>query len=118
MSPGMSIARAKTWGRSLEEREMRRAGVDQDLAREAVARRVGCAPGTLENLRNGRLKTIASHVYAGLRAAVISEMEAEIARLSHEVHLARQAGLDAHDVDFAATEAALERARALIRPGE
>lgn len=105
---------ARDWGRSLEDREKARTGLPLAQARGRVANRLGVLPGTLENLRNGRAKEVASHVYARLRAAVITELEREIQRLSHEISIARQAGLDPRDDDFAAAETALAKARSEI----
>lgn len=105
---------ARAWGRALEDREAVRSSVPIADARKRVARRTGISPGTLENLRNGRLKAIGAHVFERIREAVVADLNAEMARLEHELAMARTSGLDARDDDFAAAAAALEKARALI----
>lgn len=79
--------------RLLEDRETARLG-KLAMARAAIARRIGCAPGTLENLRKGRLKRIEGWLHAKLEALLIAEIENEIKRLSHELELYRARGLD------------------------
>jgi len=78
----------------LEDREAKQTGEPLHLAREAVARRMLVAPGTLENLRKNRVKTIAVHLYEQLRAGVIRALEAELRHVEHELQVARQTGLD------------------------
>lgn len=108
------VDHARTWGRSLEEREAMRTGKTISEARRVVARKTGVSPGTLENLRNGRLKSIGAHFYERLRTAVIAELHAEIGRLEHEIEITRQAGLVTSGDEVAKAQAALETARALI----
>ena len=117
MQSAVFIDQARTWGRSLEEAEAMRSGTSIPEARKRIARKTGISPGTFENLRNGRLKSIGAHFYARLREAAIAEMEAEIRRLSHEIDIARQAGCDARDDEMAAASAALAKARKLIGRG-
>lgn len=87
------IGRARHWAKTLEDKEAERIG-SVEKAREIVARRTGALPGTLENLRRNRLKTIATHIYERLRATVISELLAEKARIDHELQIALQTGVD------------------------
>lgn len=102
---------AREWARRLEIREARRAGCSIAVARGAVARHVGASPGTLENLRNGRLKTVAVHIFAGLRAAIERDIQAEIDALENDLAAARAAGLDVSAAPLVAAEAALVAAR-------
>ena len=76
---------AQTFARRLEDREQERSGVLLPVARMTVARRTGVAAGTLENLRRGRIKGVREWIVAALRAALISEVEADIARAQHEL---------------------------------
>lgn len=117
MQSAVFINRARTWGRSLEEAEAMRSGTSIPEARKKIARKTGISPGTFENLRNGRLKSIGVHFYARLREAAIAEMDAEIRRLTHEINIARQSGFDARDDEVAAAEAALAKARTLMGKG-
>lgn len=111
MQAELYIDRVQSWTKALEEREQRRSGTQVQTARQAIARRTGVSPGTLENIRNGRLKAIAAHVYDRLRAAVVADIEAELRHLQHELTIANQAGLDQRDDEVATAMAHLEKAR-------
>lgn len=89
------VDRARGWAKRLEDVEAARSGMPLPDARKTVARRLAMAPGTLENLRKGRLKAIAAHWYDTLRQGVIRELEAELRHVQHEIAIARQTGLDA-----------------------
>ena len=108
---------ARSWARRLEDGEALRSGVAVLQARQTIARRTGIAPGTLETLRAGRLKTVAVHIFRRLHSAVVAEMEAEIGRLEHELVLVRQAGLDPRSDEVLEVEAHLSRARAALGKG-
>jgi hypothetical protein len=86
---------ARKWATELEAKEARRSGVSIRLARKTVAKRMNLAPGTLENLKNRRLKGVRVYVFERIRAAFMREAEAEIARLEHGLEVARQIGMDA-----------------------
>lgn len=88
------LDRAEKWARLIEDKEAARTGRPLKEARTTVARRIGVAPGTMENLRKGRLKAIAAHWYDRLRAGVIAELESELRHVEHEIQIARQSGLD------------------------
>ena len=70
-----------------------------------VARNVGAAPGTIENLTRGRLKSVAGWLRDALRARVIRELEAEIVRLQHELAVLHQTGVDPRSNEAAAVRA-------------
>ena len=82
---------AAAFARRLEDRERSRCGVSLPVARDAVARRTGVAVGTLENLRRGRIKGVRAWIEAALRAALVKELEAELARTEHELTVLRAA---------------------------
>lgn len=107
-------ALAREWARDIEDREARRSGSPLHLARVAVARRLGVSPGTLENLRSGRLKQVAAHVFARLRAGLMSEITAEIHALEHKMQIALAAGVDPRSAQMAEVVAALATARAIL----
>src|SRR3990167_4016477 len=94
MSAVAYVERARSWARTLEDRERQGGAFTLTDAREAVSHRTGVSPGTLENLRKNRLKAIAAHVYDSLRAGVIRALEAELRHLEHEITILRQTGLD------------------------
>ncbi len=111
MSSVAYLDRARDWSKTLEDREAARSGASLREARPVVARQAGVSPGTLENLRNGRLKSIAVHIYERLRGAVIRELEAEVRHLEHELTILRATGLDPRDDEMAQVVADLAKAR-------
>jgi hypothetical protein len=80
------------WVEKLEKTEAARTGVPVVVARRAVARRLGVAPGTIENLRRGRTKGVRAWIAERVANAVIREIEAELRGLNHELQCARQCG--------------------------
>jgi hypothetical protein len=105
---------ARQWLDRLEAQEARRFGVAKPIARARVAKRLGVAPGTLENVARGRLKGLTVRVFNRLQAAVIDALEADKQGLEHEIFLARQGGVDARARAVCAAEAALEEARKVL----
>lgn len=95
-------ARARGWARSLEDREAASTGRSLVAARRSLARKIKIAPGTLENLRKGRIKAVAADVYARLHEAVDRQLYAEMRRLEHEYQLVQQQGLDPRSLDHQA----------------
>ena len=92
MNSAVFVEHARNWARTMEDRAMR-SGLKLPDAREAVARRIGVPPGTLQNLRKNRLKAIAVHWYDRLRAGVIRDLEAELRHVEHELQVARPTSL-------------------------
>jgi len=84
--------RARGWVTRLERAEKARTGCDLDEARETVASRLGVLPGSLENLRRGRTKGIRGWIYERLRAAMIVQLQHEIAAQKHELEMLIQGG--------------------------
>lgn len=106
---------ARNWAIELEAREAKRSGVSIRVARRIVARRMSIAPGTLENLKNRRLKGIRVWIVEKIRAAFMREIEQEIMRLTHELEVCRQMGLDAHEDQMGEIQAHLSALRELLR---
>lgn len=104
-SATLYVGRARNWAKTLEDQEAVRRVVSIEDARQHVARQTGVLPGTLENLRRGRLKEVAAHVYERLRAAIVRELLAEKARLDHELQIALQTGVDPRGPEVAALAA-------------
>ena len=90
----------------LVDQEYRRVK-DRDRARCNVARAIGTSPGTIENLQRNRLKRISGWLRDALRARVIRELEAEIARLQHELAVHKQTGVDPRGDEATAVRADL-----------
>ena len=84
--------RARGWVTRLERAEKARTGCDLDEERETVASRLGVLPGSLENLRRGRTKGIRGWIYERLRAAMIVQLQHEIAAQKHELEMLIQGG--------------------------
>lgn len=97
---------ASGFAKVLVAQEARRTG-DRVRARQNVARVLGTSPGTIENLQRGRLKRIAGWLRDALRARVIRELEAEVARLQHEIAVLHQTGVDPRSDEATAVRADL-----------
>lgn len=109
---------ARRWLGRLEQSEAQRSGAGLASARHSVARRLGLPAGTLENIRRGRSKSILVWVQARLQAAIVRELEAEIARCRHELDLAYQSGARPGSPEMLEAEAHLVAAReALTKDG-
>lgn len=59
-------------------------------AREQIAKRLKIGLGTYERLIRGRVKKIDAELWRRIQAFVIEETEAEIARRTHELEIARR----------------------------
>jgi transcriptional regulator with XRE-family HTH domain len=103
------------WVERLLRAERRRSGVSTVLARRRVARKLGVAPGTIENIQRGRSKGLRGWVIERIRAAVIEALNQEIAGAQHELELARQSRGGPCTPEIAAVEAAVEQARRLLK---
>lgn len=99
-------AEARNLANILVKQETRRIG-DRERARASVARAIGTVPGTIENLQRGRLKRISGWLRDALRARVVRELEAEVARLQHEIATLAQTGVDPRSNETAAVNADL-----------
>ena len=103
-----------TMASRLVVRERQRSHLDTSTAIRAVARRLGLSPGSLENLVRGRAKRITLSVAAAVRGAMVRELENEITRLTHELHLVRASGADPRSLETAEIEACLAKAERLL----
>lgn len=111
MSAVANVEDARQFARRLEDREAARSGATLHFVRPVVARRIGVSPGTLENLRRGRLKDVRKSIFDSLKAGVIREIEAEMRRCEHELQILRQTGADPRSDEIAEVEAGLAKAR-------
>lgn len=101
MSAALSTERASRWARMLDDK----------LGRARAARAVRVPPGTIETLRRGRRKNICVRIWTDLRMAVIRELTREIEAMTHEIQIARQAGVDPREGEVLALEAAIRKAQ-------
>lgn len=106
----------RSWVNALVSRERRR-GAKTQVIREHLARTIGCAKGTIENIMNGRLKRIDLWLRESVRRALVAEIEREIKALNHELEVIRAMGGDARRIEVAEIEACLEKARSLLSGG-
>lgn len=111
-----TIEEARELAQRLERRKTAQ-GMSVDAARESLSRRIGIAPRTWKNLAGGRLKRLDAWLRDGLQALLIRELENEIARLTHELDLARQGGAHPASLDVGAIETHLAKAKALLNEG-
>lgn len=105
------VAQARDWSVALEDREVARTGLKLPDARKAVSQRISVPPGTLRNLRKNRVKGIAVHWYERIRAAVISDLQAEMRRLQHEQHVLQQSGAHPAGDEASAVVASIQAVR-------
>lgn len=75
---------ARDWVGELERRECERSGRNLPDARRELARKLSMAPGTLENIRRGRMKGLRVWVFEALRNAYLRELDRQEAALRHE----------------------------------
>ena len=108
------VATVNRLARAIEDQEARRLAIPVTLARMRVANRIGVAPGTLENLRRLRTKIVPNWLMNRLRAEFILVLQSEIQRLEHEIHIARQTGVDHRDDMLASAETQLQTARQIF----
>lgn len=118
MSTVATMGQARELAQTLERRERGRGGGTVNAARATLARRVGVSASTWRNLALGRLKRLDAWMRDRLQALLIRELEAEIARLTHELEIARRGGEHPTSQHFCEIEAHLSKARAILNGGE
>lgn len=112
-----AVEAVQGWAERLESIEAARTGWPRKAIRPIVARRVGVAPGTLENLRRGRIKDPRKSLYDKLRAALLRELENEIRAHEHERHILIQTGSDPRDDEIVAMDTRISRAKQTLEGG-
>lgn len=90
MSDAATYQRAVAW---IEDDAARRHGMPVKAVRAMVARDMGLAPGTLENVRKGRTKGLRGWIERKIDEALVRALERRIAALSHELALAKARGV-------------------------
>lgn len=110
---GDSMTTATALARSLERRERTRVD-SMPVARQRLAGKLRIGVGTLENIVRGRVKRIDAAIRDRLQALLVRELEAEIARLTHELEIARQGGSHPACEHVGEVETYLAKARALL----
>jgi hypothetical protein len=100
------VSEAQNLTRILVLQEANRRGTYDDV-NVYVGRAVGAAPGTIDNIRRGRLKRIEGWLRDALRARVVRELESEVTRLQHEIAVLKQSGVDPRSNQMSAARADL-----------
>lgn len=98
---------------NLERRERSRVG-SRTHARRSLAAKLRVGVGTLENLVRGRVKRVDAAIRDRLQALLVRELEQEIARLTHELEIARQSGAHLASEQISEVETHLAKARATL----
>lgn len=114
MNAVSDIEAVHRFARRIEDAEAKRLGVRVTEARISLARRLRTSPGTLENIRRLRTKIVPNWLMARIKAEFVSVLQQEIARLEHEIHVAKQIGMDHRESDLASAEAQLAAARQIL----
>jgi hypothetical protein len=83
---------AEDWAEALEVSTARRLGVSRTEARPVVARKAGVPQGKLYSLSRRRLKDISNTMLRRIGAALIRDLQAELARVQHELQTHTQIG--------------------------
>jgi hypothetical protein len=114
MTATVDVSTAKELARVIEDHEARRQRMPVRKARGIVARRLGAAPGTLENLRRFRLKSIPHWLMARIRSEFVAVLQSEVRRLEHEISIHIQAGSDHRGNDLAKAQAQIVAAKKIL----
>lgn len=107
------MSNAITLAQRLEQRERHRVG-SVSIARRRLADRLKVGIGTFENLVRGRVKRVDAAIRDRLQALLVQELEHEIARLTHELEIARQGGAHPGSQHVCEIETHLSKARAFL----
>lgn len=118
MNAVSDIEAVHRFARRIEDAEAKRLGVRITEARVSLARRLRTSPGTLENIRRLRTKIVPNWLMARIKAEFVSVLQNEIARLEHEISIARQVGAHHSDGDLQAAEAQVVAAREILRAAQ
>ena len=105
----------RRWTAWLLSRERSVTGRNSEEVRQAVARTLGVAPGTIENLARGRMKGVRKSLSDKIRGAFVHAISTEIAALERELDSARRADPALGEDDLLAVEAHLASARRVLQ---
>jgi hypothetical protein len=95
-------------------RRERQKGLSAEAARSWLATRLSVGVGTAGNLIRGRIKRVDETIRDRLRALLMRELEAEIARLTHELEILRCGGHHLASDEISEVETHLARAKAIL----
>lgn len=115
MNAVADIEAVHRFARTLEDAEARRLGVRIGEARVVLARRLRTSPGTLEGIRRLRTKVVPHWLMQRIKAEFVSVLQSEIAKLEHEITIAKQVGAHHSDDNLQAAETQVVAAREILR---
>ena len=118
MNAVSDIEAVHRFARRLEDAEAKRLGVRIAEARISLARRLRTSPGTLENIRRLRTKIVPNWLMARIKAEFVSVLQTEIARLEHEISVAKQIGLHHSDDALQEAETQVAAAREILKAAQ
>lgn len=84
------------------------------IGNKRVPDAIGVGPGTVENIRRERRKSVPPRLYAKIKGAIIRVAHEQIRSLEATIHVALQGGSSARDDDLLAAATALADLKALI----
>lgn len=116
MDAATFVDQAREMAASLEDQEAI-AIKSRQLARLRVARIAGISAALLHSLRYRPPKTIAADAFERLCIAVERQAASQIRKAQHEIASARARRLGVDDCALREVEAALDKARALLKGG-
>lgn len=114
MSAHTDVMQAQALAARLEGIEAGRSRSPLADIRKRVARRVSSSPGFFENLQRGRIKSVPSWLMRKLHDALVEELETEVQKLQHEIHLYRQTGEGPDSGAIFEAEARLAEAKKIL----
>lgn len=114
MSAVGDVQAANTLLGRLERIEISRRGISMGEARTSIAGKLRTSPGTLENVRRFRIKTIPSWLMERIRAELVAALKHEIARCEHEIHIQLQIGARPDQDDLVAAQAQVAAVKLLL----
>jgi hypothetical protein len=115
MNAVSDIEAVHRFARRIEDAEAKRLGIRVTEARVSLARRLRTSPGTLENIRRLRTKIVPNWLMARIKAEFVSVLQNEIARLEHEISIAKQIGAHHSDDILQAAETQVVAAREILK---
>lgn len=114
MNAHSDVLTAQALASRLEGIESGRGKLPLADIRKRVARKVAASPGFFENLQRGHIKNVPSWLMRKLRDALVEELQTEVQKLQHEIHLHRQVGEGPDSDAIFAAETRLAEAKKIL----
>jgi hypothetical protein len=95
-------------------RKERNRGATSEAARRWLATKLSVGEGTVRSLVRGTVKRVDETIRDRLRALLMRELEAEIARLQHELECLKAGGYHLASYEISEVETHLARAKAIL----